>query len=62
MGVISDLGARPSPSNRTEYDSLMDSARRQLGNAGLQSALERGRRLSLDRAEALLLNAARGAR
>ena len=57
MRVINDLGARPSASNRCEYDSLMDSAKRQLGNGGLQGALERGRRLSLDRAEALLLDA-----
>jgi non-specific serine/threonine protein kinase len=57
MRVISDLGARPSPSNRTEYDSLMESARRQLGDYGLQDALDRGRRLGLDRAEALLLDA-----
>jgi tetratricopeptide (TPR) repeat protein len=62
MRVINDLGTRPSASNRCEYDSLMDNAKRQLGNGGLQGALERGRRLSLDGAEALLLEAAGGAR
>jgi predicted ATPase len=57
MRVIGDLGARPSPSNRAEYAGLLDSARRQLGDDGLRGALQRGRRLSLERAEALLLDA-----
>jgi tetratricopeptide (TPR) repeat protein len=60
MRLIDELGARPSPSNRAEYESLLEGARRQLGDGGLQDALGRGRRLDLARAEALLLEATTG--
>jgi tetratricopeptide (TPR) repeat protein len=57
MRVVTELGAGPNPSNRAQYDTLMDTARKHLGDAGLRAAFDRGRRLSLDRVEALIREA-----
>jgi tetratricopeptide (TPR) repeat protein len=59
MRVITDLGAHPNASNRAEYDRLKHTARAQLGDSALRDAFERGRRLGLDRAEALVREATR---